>query len=228
MADNVNVSEGSGKVIRTDEVGGVQVQVIKPAFGVDGAATLVSATDPLPVAISASVGVTGPLTDTQLRASAVPVSGTVTASGPLTDTQLRATAVPVSDGGATLSIDDGAGSITVDGNVTANPTVVAMTTVTNTTATAGDNTIIAAPGSGNRIVVYSLQIQLEAATATTVLKKSGSTTIGRLYCAAAGDGAIWVYPAGRELRLGTAEAFVINLSGANAIGYTVRYSTEAV
>lgn len=40
--------------------------------------------------------VSGPLTDTQLRATAVPVSGTVTASGPLTDTQLRATAVPVS------------------------------------------------------------------------------------------------------------------------------------
>jgi hypothetical protein len=40
--------------------------------------------------------VSGPLTDTQLRATAVPVSGTVTASGPLTDTQLRASAVPVS------------------------------------------------------------------------------------------------------------------------------------
>lgn len=37
------------------------------------------------------VPVSGPLTDTQLRASAVPVSG------PLTDTQLRASAVPVSD-----------------------------------------------------------------------------------------------------------------------------------
>jgi hypothetical protein len=41
-----------------------------------------------------------PLTDTQLRATAVPVSGTVTAntglSQPLTDSQLRATAVPVS------------------------------------------------------------------------------------------------------------------------------------
>ena len=60
--------------------------------------------------------VSGPLTDTQLRAEAVPVSGTVVAnvgsgtqpvsgtfwqntqpvSGPLTDTQLRASAVPVS------------------------------------------------------------------------------------------------------------------------------------
>lgn len=50
--------------------------------------------------------VTGPLTDTQLRATAVPVSGLLTdtqlratavpISGALTDTQLRATAVPVS------------------------------------------------------------------------------------------------------------------------------------
>lgn len=55
------------------------------------------------VNISGSVAVTGPVTDAQLRASAVPVSltsttvtGTVAVSGPLTDTQLRATAVPVS------------------------------------------------------------------------------------------------------------------------------------
>lgn len=61
------------------------------------------------VSISGSVAVTGPLTDAQLRATALPVSGTfwqatqpvsiaatVAVSGPLTDTQLRATAVPVS------------------------------------------------------------------------------------------------------------------------------------
>lgn len=46
--------------------------------------------------LTAPLSVTGPLTDAQLRASAVPVSGTVTATGPLTDTQLRATPVPVS------------------------------------------------------------------------------------------------------------------------------------
>lgn len=53
-----------------------------------------------------SITVDGPLTDTQLRAAAVPVSGPLTdtqlraaavpVSGPLTDTQLRATPVPVS------------------------------------------------------------------------------------------------------------------------------------
>jgi hypothetical protein len=75
--------------------------------------------------------VSGPLTDTQLRASAVPVSG------PLTDTQLRASAVPVSmatqtpdvtdragrlvgvvSGGANVfHVDDNAGSMTVDAPV---------------------------------------------------------------------------------------------------------------
>lgn len=58
-------------------------------------------TDNIDVALSTRTkpadvqNVTGPLTDAQLRASAVPVSGTVTASGPLTDAQLRASAVPV-------------------------------------------------------------------------------------------------------------------------------------
>lgn len=41
-----------------------------------------------------SLTVDGPLTDTELRATAVPVSG------PLTDAQLRATPVPVTEGGA--------------------------------------------------------------------------------------------------------------------------------
>lgn len=71
------------------------------------------------VAISGAVAVTGPLTDAQLRATAVPVSqsgawstgrtwvldgatddvaiiGSVAVTGPLTDAQLRATPVPVS------------------------------------------------------------------------------------------------------------------------------------
>ncbi len=54
---------------------------------------------------SGTMAVSGPLTDTQIRAAPLPVSGTVTAnagsgtmavSGPLTDAQMRATSVPVS------------------------------------------------------------------------------------------------------------------------------------
>lgn len=54
--------------------------------------------------LTAPLTVTGPLTDTQLRASAVPVSG------PLTDTQLRASAVPVS--AASLPLPSGAATET--------------------------------------------------------------------------------------------------------------------
>lgn len=48
MADDVTLP-GTGAVIATDDVGGRQFQVIKPAFGADGSATLVSPAAPLPV-----------------------------------------------------------------------------------------------------------------------------------------------------------------------------------
>ena len=63
-----------------------------------------------------------PLTDTQLRATAVSVSGTVTAntglSQPLTDTQLRASAVPVN--GPLTDAELRATAVPVSGTVTAN------------------------------------------------------------------------------------------------------------
>lgn len=101
----VTIIDGVGDVI-TSFGGGVQYQEgdidATPtgtlALWWDAANTLraVSATKPLPVDIkNASLAVTGPLTDTELRATPVPVSGTV-ATGGLTDTELRATAVPVS------------------------------------------------------------------------------------------------------------------------------------
>jgi len=61
-----------------------------------------------------AVPVSGPLTDAQLRATPVPVSGTVTASGPLTDAQLRASAVPVELDAAALAALE---SVTVGGTV---------------------------------------------------------------------------------------------------------------
>jgi hypothetical protein len=66
---------------------------------------------------AAAVPVSGPLTDTQLRTTPVPVSGTVTASGPLTDTQLRASAVPVTSAspstGTHSNVASSASSVTV-------------------------------------------------------------------------------------------------------------------
>lgn len=50
MADNVTANPGSGgPVFATDDIGGVNYPRSKVVFGVDGTATDVSATDPLPV-----------------------------------------------------------------------------------------------------------------------------------------------------------------------------------
>lgn len=104
-----------------------------------------TSSNPWNVVFPSGQAVTGPLTDTQLRATAVPISGTVTATGPVTDTQLRASAVPVSlasvpshavtnagtfavqateagtwtvtGAGGTFPITDSGGSITVDAPV---------------------------------------------------------------------------------------------------------------
>jgi hypothetical protein len=84
IANGADVSQGAvADLAATSGVGSFNViQLLK--------GLLVAAQSTTPV------DVLGPLTDTQLRATAVPISGTVTATGPLTDTQLRATPVPIS------------------------------------------------------------------------------------------------------------------------------------
>ena len=117
MADNTTLNPGTGgDVIATDDIAGAKHQQVKIEFGTDGVATPVSASNPLPISVIGGVdnGHDQPLTDTQLRATAVPVSGTVAVSGtipvsgtvavsgtipvsgPLTDAQLRASALPIS------------------------------------------------------------------------------------------------------------------------------------
>jgi hypothetical protein len=121
--------------------------------------TFFQATQP----VSGTVTATGPLTDTQLRATAVPVSGTVTASGPLTDTQLRASAVPVS------------GTVTASGPVTdaqlrATPVPVSGTVTANLAA--GANNI-------GDVDVASSVLPTGAATEATIAAQSvlvGSVT----------------------------------------------------
>lgn len=53
MADNVVLNSGSGgDTIAADDVGGAKYQYVKPAFGADGTASIVSGTNPLPVALT--------------------------------------------------------------------------------------------------------------------------------------------------------------------------------
>lgn len=123
MADNTTLP-GTGNVVATDDIAGVHYQIIKPAFGALDTATLVSAANPFPVvfATAPTTPVTGTffqatqpvsftwvgLTDTQLRASAVPVSGAVIATPPV-NSSAGPTTFTASD--AVVGAPDGVGTL---------------------------------------------------------------------------------------------------------------------
>lgn len=97
-ADKTRIGDGSGNYV------GVNANSEAKTRDNDAITQLTAISGKLPAALvggklSVDTGLT-PLTDTQLRATPVPVSGTITANTgltqPLTDTQLRATPVPVS------------------------------------------------------------------------------------------------------------------------------------
>lgn len=84
---------GTQRNLNVDSTGKLNVNVSSTVLP-PGAATEATLSS-IDSKLTSPLAVTGPLTDAQLRATAVPVSGTVSTGG-LTDAQLRATAVPVS------------------------------------------------------------------------------------------------------------------------------------
>ncbi len=85
MTDNVNITEGSGKVIAADDIGSVFYQRVKATWGADGTANDVSATTPLPVQgsfVTVTTQVTRPsdtnvyaAEDTLANSTSAPTSG---------------------------------------------------------------------------------------------------------------------------------------------------------
>lgn len=92
MADNLslNASTTSGGILATDDVGGIHYQLIKLAFGALDAATIVSASDPLPV--TGDLSLTGSVS--------VVLSGPVSLTGSFMDTVNNAIQVNVVAGSA--------------------------------------------------------------------------------------------------------------------------------
>jgi len=74
MADNFTSNPGAGgDTFAADDVSGVKFPYSKIDIGGDGASSPVTAANPMPVSVSGSVAVTGPLTDAELRATDLPV-----------------------------------------------------------------------------------------------------------------------------------------------------------
>lgn len=101
----------------------------------------------------------------------------------------------------------------IDGPVAPTPVAISITS-------SDAQTIITAPGVGNRIRICSLFFS--AATNVTVALKSGSTTIGTAYgMAFAKD---WIHP----LKLEANEAFVMQATTADQIYGQVCYWIESI
>lgn len=102
---------------------------------------------------------------------------------------------------------------------------LSYTQATGTKSSSGDNTLVSAPGAGFRLVVKELVVQNESTTATTVVIKNGATSEWRAlldqYRALS-----MAFQQGEEYRLAANSALVLNLSGANSHGYSVRYRIE--
>lgn len=184
MANNISVTQGAGKTVATEEISSVQYQKVKlidPSLGsVDPIGV---AANPLqvslantgangtPVVVSGAV-TTGGLTDTQLRATPVPVSGTFfQATQPVSAASLplptgASTAalqtqpgVDIGDvtvnnaaGAAAVNIQDGGNSITVDGPLTDTQLRAVAVPVSGTVTTTNAGTF-AVQESGTQVQV---------------------------------------------------------------------------
>jgi hypothetical protein len=98
-------------VIATDDVGGVHYQLVKLAFGALDTATLVATGSGLPISdaggsLTVDNSGTFAVQATQSGTWNVGVTGSVAVTGPLTDAQLRAAAVPISDGAGSITVDN--------------------------------------------------------------------------------------------------------------------------
>lgn len=108
------------------------------------------------------------------------------------------------------------------------PLPITHSVISGTKNGSGDNELVAAPGAGERIVVTAFILQNESASATTMILRDGTTSKWRYLGQSQGSSIDIVLPPGREWKLTTNTALNLNLSGANACGYTVQYYVEYV
>ena len=109
-----------------------------------------------------------------------------------------------------------------------------MAQIVGTRSSSGDGTaVIAAPGAGLRNVIYYWRAQSEVDGDNTILLKSGSTTIGRVFVSSKGQGVLERMSSGpnemdERIYCGANEAVYLNLSAALQVNYTIRYYVDGV
>lgn len=175
MSDNVTLP-GDGATVSTDDVGGKHFQRVKLDVGGDGVSVPVTDTAPLPVAVTFPA--TQPVSGTFFQATQ-PVSGvfwqsTQPVSGPLTDAQLRASALPVSAASLPLPAGAATNAILTDGTQ--------KTKLTDGTNTVGvtDSSTAASETASDRLKVMAALRLLDTAQAagSQMVAAKGDQTSG--------------------------------------------------
>lgn len=208
MADNVTANSGSGgAVFATDDIGSVHYPIGKIAFGALDTATLVSATNPMPVAPAGAAA-----HDAAVSGNPTRIAGRATS----------ATLAAVAAGDTNDLVTD------LNGKLVTMPYGVPEVTVSGCTAAivdTTDTTIIASPGSGIRNYITSVLVTNSHATEGVLVElMSADTVLYRGYAAALGGGFALTFP--KPLRCAANEAFDVQLAAADgnvyvsAVGYT--------
>jgi hypothetical protein len=89
--------------------------------------------------------------------------------------------------------------------------------------TSGDNTLVAAPGSGYQIVAFKVLLQNLTNNATTGLLKWGSDEIGGAMFGSQYDRLVLDFVSPDRLSGGDNQPLLLNLSGANSFRFMVMY-----
>lgn len=129
MADNVNITEGSGKVIAADDISSVLYQRVKVVIGVDGTNSGdVSASNPIPITGSTTIIGTVAVSGNTTLVGTVTITGNTTILGTVTITGSTAVVGTVTVTGSTAIV----GTVTVTGS----------TAVVNTVTVTGSTTVV--------------------------------------------------------------------------------------
>lgn len=188
MSDNILLNLGvGGKTIATDEIATIQHELVKVEFGDDGVATMVSATNPLPV--TDALGSTAAKQDTgntslasiDGKITAVNTGAVVVASSALPS--LASTSTKQSDGSQKTQVVDGSGNVigatsnALDVNIkSGNPTTITATQATGTNLhTVVDSGTITTVSTVTAVTSITNNVNTVEVVATTIF--NGKTTV---------------------------------------------------
>lgn len=222
MADNITVKDASGSnvVVRATD----DTSVFTPHQNIDALPGTVE-TDIAAIKTAVEV-IDNAISGSEMQVDVVSLPGTVatnisTLAAAVSGSEMQVDVLTLPNVTMGAALPTGTNTI---GNVgIAEKTIVL---VTGTASTSGDNTLIAAQGSGVKIVVTAIMLQNESTSSTTYILKDGSTAKMRFLANNKGDGVAMALPLGREWKMTANTALVLNLSAANSTGYTIAYYTE--